>query len=175
MKLKFSMAISIMLFAFFACHSIGQAQVKQIPGPTKTPPQDISLVKPGLIGTITFAASSDPKLSAFTCSDFTVAVGTDVTKNSGGLSIPSFQTVASAKALAKSASPCRYLIGAIPANKPFKIDLRVTNQKKFSSCDGVQLSYTYSPLKTLETVTFKADQIEERNFQVKSIKCTIIK
>jgi hypothetical protein len=38
----------------------------------------------------------------------------------------------------------------------------------------VPLVYTYWPPKTLETITFKADQEEKRDFQVKSIACSTI-
>lgn len=178
MKLKFSIAINMILFALFAFAANAQAQTgkqQQIPNNPQPQPQ-LELAKPALFGAIIFSAPSDAKLSAFHCSDFTVVVGfdskTDGNKQ-GGVSVPFLQTVASGKAI-KNGSQCRYRVGAIPVGKPFKVELRVTNQKKFA-CDVVPLTYSYSPLKTLDTITFKADQVEERNFQVTGIKCSIVK
>jgi hypothetical protein len=176
MKIKFSITGGLILFALLAFASNAQAQgnVTKPPVPGKLPPE-VSYPKPSLIGTISFSASTDAKLSALNCSDFTVVVGTDAKTSPGtGVSIPYLQSVASAKAIANSKGQCRYIVSSMPVGKPFKIELRITNQKKFP-CDRVELTSTYSPLKTLETITFQANQVEERNFEVKSIKCAIVK
>lgn len=175
MKIKFSITISLMLCALFTFASSAQAQggATKPPVPSKLPPE-VSLPKPSLIGTISFGAPTDAKLSAFDCSDFTVVVGTDAKTNpSTGVSVPYLQVVASAKATAKGKGQCRYLVSSMPVGKPFKIELRITNQKKFA-CDRVELAHSYYPIKTLETITFKADQVEERNFTVRNIKCAIV-
>jgi hypothetical protein len=176
MKIKFSITMSLMLFALFTFASNAQAQgsVNKPPVPGKIPPE-VALPKPSLIGTINFSTPTDAKLNALNCSDFTVVVGTDAKTNAGtGVSVPYLQVVASAKAIAKSKGQCRYIVSSMPVSKPFKIELRITNQKKFP-CDRVELTSIYSPLKTLETITFQANQVEERNFEVKSIKCAIVK
>jgi hypothetical protein len=176
MKIKFSIFSSMILFAALACVSNAQAQVgttkPQIPG--KVPP-DVALPKPSLTGTISFASPpADAKLSAFECSDFTVVVGFDAKTNPGtGVSVPYLQVVASAKAMTKAKGQCRYIVSSMPVGKPYKVELRVTNQKKFA-CDRVELTSTYYPPKTLGTITFKADQVEERNFTVRGIKCVVI-
>jgi hypothetical protein len=184
MKCKLSIAISILFFALLVGASNGQAQTaQQAPGPINKqqnpskPPQEYKFVKPSLVGTISFATPTDPKISAFSCSDFTVVVGVDAKTDGdkhGGVSVPYLQTVASAKAITKGKGQCSYIVSSMPVVKPFKVELRVTDQKKFS-CDRVELTSSYWPVKTLETITFKSDQIEERNFQVRGIKCAIVK
>jgi hypothetical protein len=174
MKFKLSSIISMIMFALFAFAANAQAQTAQGP-PNASKVPHFQYPRPSLVGTITFSAPSDARLNALNCSDFTVVVGTDAKTAAGtGVSIPYLQVVASAKAVSKGKGQCHYVVSSMPVGKPFKVELRITNQKKFP-CDRVELASSYLPLKTLETITFKADQVEERNFTVKSISCTIIK
>jgi hypothetical protein len=151
MKIRLFIMISMILCVPCAIATEGRAQggATRPPVPGKVPPE-VALPKPSLIGT---DAKTDPK--------------------QGGVSIPYLLPVASAKALTRGKGQCRYIVSSMPVGKPLKVELRVTNQKKFS-CDRVELTSSYYPIKTLETITFKADQVEERNFMVRNIKCAVV-
>src|SRR5687768_12471627 len=122
MKFKFSTVSSMILFALFAFAANAQAQtVQNQQNPGKVSPQ-YQYPKPSLVGTVTFSAPSDAKLSALNCSDFTVIVGTDAKTSAGtGVSVPYLQVIASAKAIAKGKGQCNYVVSSMPVGKPLKV------------------------------------------------------